>query len=209
MEYPANNGGSNLDDVAYNRKRKLIVIGVVAVFLIIFGLIVVLSNKTQKEKPIPDISNSGRYKDPYSGQTVSDPPDKAPELYGRNPDAPIFLGTTKLLNYGITSHQVKDFQFGIFQYFQSKKQKIKEVSVDVSTITLKPHDRYSSSTVDTVNFDVVIDRTDRFKVQMDYYKLTAIHMYMNDSSGQRVYDSGELDNKEIIPVEQEQYPAPD
>lgn len=208
MEYPANNIGSSPEDANYNRKRKLLIAGVVVILLIIFGIIIALSGKSEKKQDIPDINNSGRYKDPNSGQTVSDPPEKAPELYGRNADAPIFLGDTKLLNYGVSSYQRKDFQFGIFTYFQSVSKKIKEVSVDVSTITIKPHNRSTPTTIDTAYFDVVIDRKDRFKVQMDYYNITAIHMYMTDSTGKQVYDSGELNNKEIIPVEEEVYHSP-
>ena len=199
------NNNSYVDPDLDSRRRKLVIIVGAILFVIILALLIIFTAKDSKKQDIPDIDKGGRYTDPYSGETISDPPDKAPEKYNANPDTPVFLGYTKLLDLGISSTQVNDYQYAIFQKYKTENKKVSEVSIDVKTINLQQHDRYSSSNVDTALFDIVVDRKDRFKVKMDYYDLTKIHLYMFDTTGKQLYDSGELDTMRILPEEVDSY----
>lgn len=178
-------------------KRKLI-IAAIALAVIIGGAALVANNNKDKGNNTKDFTNGqGDYYDPNSKETVSDPNGKSPDTYGRDPAAPIFLGTSNLLDYGVAFDQEQDMQFAVFQYFNGNKQKVKEVSVVVDSIAPVPHDRNSASTVDTINFDIVVDRKTKYKVKMDYFDLSSIQLYMYDEAGNQIYDSGVVSNQHI------------
>lgn len=177
-------------------RRKLIMVAV-ALVVIIGGAALVANNKDKSNNTKDFTNGQGDYYDPNSGETVSDPDGKTPDTYGRNPDAPIFLGTSKLLDYGVGADQEQDLQFAIFQYFNGNKQKVKEVSVVVDTIAPVPHDRNSASTTETINFDIVVDRKTKYKVKMDYFDLSSAQIFMYDTAGNQIYDSGVVSNQHI------------
>ena len=179
-------------------KRKLIITAI-ALVIIIGGAALVANNNNKKSDDNSKDVTTGKneYYDPNSKETISDPDGKSPDNYGRNPDAPIFLGTANLLDYGVASDQEQDMQFAIFQYFNGNKIKVKEVSVVVDSIAPVPHDRNSASTTESINFDVVVDRKTKYKVKMDYFDLSSIQLYMYDAAGNQIYDSGVVSNQHI------------
>jgi hypothetical protein len=180
-------------------RRKIIIIGI-ALFIIIAGVALFANNSSDKgTDDIKDITTGeDQYYDENSKQTISDPEGKTPDVYGQNPDAPIFLGTASLLDYGVASDQEQDMQFAIYQYFNGKNEKVKEVSVAVDTIAPVPRDRNSASTRETINFDIVVDRKTTYKVKMEYFDLVSIQLYLYDSTGAtQLYDSGVVSNQHL------------
>jgi hypothetical protein len=178
-------------------KRKLIITALALVIIIGGASLIANNNKKAADTKKDVTTGNGEYYDPNSKQTVSDPEGKSPDNYGRNPDAPIFLGTSNLLDYGVGSDQEQDLQFAIFQYFNGNKQKVKEVSVVVDSIAPVPHDRNSASTTETINFDIVVDRKTKYKVRMDYFDLSSAQIFMSDTVGTQVYDSGVVSNQHL------------
>lgn len=183
----------------FTKNRKL-VIAVVVVLVAIFGSIILAnSNKKNNDAKAKDVTTGKNdYYDPNSQQTISDPDGKTPENYGVDPNAPTFFGTSNLLDYGVAADQENDMEFAIYQYFNGNNKKVKEVSVVVDSIAPVERDRNSASTTETINFDIVVDRKDRYKVRMDYFDLSSIQLYMTDATGAtQLYDSGVVSNQHL------------
>lgn len=181
------NSPSRLDD---SGRRKFVV--VVAIILLVSGIITLivyaLTSRTQEE-PAP---TDTLYNDPYSGEVISDPPGKASETFGTDPNAPTFFGQSKLLDVGISHFQVRGMQDGVYEYFTSQNQQVREISVVVDTINIVPRSRFSDSTKNTVQFDIVADRKTTYKVTMDYFDIRSIQLYIADDTGKQLFDSGVL-----------------
>src|SRR5688500_8888385 len=101
--------------------RKLIVAG--AAVLVVAGLFLWRGRE----------ENSREYYDKASGETVSDPDNRTPETFGRKGDEPVYLGTSKLLDVGVTSTQLAGTKLAFYNYSKQRKTRIKEVSVDINS----------------------------------------------------------------------------
>jgi hypothetical protein len=178
-------------------KRKLIITAV-ALVIIIGGAALVANNNKDKADTSKDVTTGkGEYYDPNSKETVSDPNGKGPDNYGADPAAPIFLGTSSLLDNGVAFDQEQDMRFAIFQYFNGKKEKVKEVSVVVDSVKPVPRSADDQNPRFTINFNIVVDRKTTYKVRMEYFDLSSIQLYMSDSSGTQIYDSGVVSNQHL------------
>ncbi|MBX6334334.1 hypothetical protein IRY61_03285, partial [Candidatus Saccharibacteria bacterium] len=169
------------------RRRLLIIILIVASILVIIGVIILRLARQEEQTQTPP---NPLYSDPYSGEEISDPPGKTPETFGTDPNAPTFFGQSKLLDVGISHFQVRGMQDGVYKYFKSQSQQVREVSVVVDTINVVPRSRFSDSTKNTVQFDIVADRKTTYKVTMDYFDIRSIQLYIADETGKQLFDSG-------------------
>lgn len=183
----------------FRKNRKLIII--VVLVLVAFGISIIAANTNTKKdaSTTKDVTTgAGEYYDANSKQTVSDPAGKTPENYGTESDAPAFFGTSNLIDYGLSAAQEKDMEFAIYKYFNANSKKISEVSIVVDSIAPVERDRDSVSTTETINFDFVVDRKDRYKVRMDYFDLISIQMYISDATGtNQLHDSGVVSNQSL------------
>jgi hypothetical protein len=137
-------------------------------------------------------SDSGTYYDPGSRETVSDPPGKTPENFGGDSKEPIYLGFSKLLGSGLTNYQLSALKKGLFDYSVVKNLGIKELSIDIDSIEFAPRSRENPSEVETLYFDLTIDRKERHKVQLDYMGLSTVRFYLYKNSVV-IYDSQNID----------------
>jgi hypothetical protein len=176
-------------------RKKLLVAAIVVVLILVGASFFGNKNKPQETKDIT--TGETDYVDPNSGDVVSNPEGKTPDKYGTVMDAPIFLGLGGLLDVGIAKDQTDDFKFAMYQYITSAKLKTKEVSINQQSIAVTPRDRESESTIEVVNFDIVLDRKDLYKVKMEYFDLDSIHLYIYDTAGKQLYDSGIVVNQEL------------
>lgn len=102
-------------------------------------------------------------------------------------------GSTELLNHGLSSQQLTNLKLAYFQYFQSIQQEIR--GMKLSNINKVPHDRYSASTTDTINFTTTLDSKATYSTKLEYFNLTGIRLYLYDTkSGSLIYDSKTLNN---------------
>ncbi|HEU4914144.1 MAG TPA: hypothetical protein VFT16_01935 [Candidatus Saccharimonadales bacterium] len=181
-----------------SRKKIFIITAVIVLAMAAVALLSRGGGNSGNEDVKDVTTGKGEYYDPNSKQTVSNPQGKAPDTYGRDAAAPIYLGTASLLDYGVTSGQEQDMQFAIYQYFKSEGQKVKEVSVVVDSIAVEPYDSNNENTLGTINFDIVVDRKTKYKVKMNYFDLVSIQLYLYDATGAtQLHDSGVISNQHL------------
>lgn len=188
-----NSGDLTDEEKAAARKRQLL-IGGGALFVIIIVLLSIMSaGRDQTALKETEL----RY-DSNSGDTVSDPAGKTPDTYGTLADAPIFLGFERLVGEGVTIDQLNSLKYAFYQYGKTAKLNLKEVSVSVDTVSPVPHDRFSSSTVDKINFNAILDQKTKVKVTLEYWEFESIRLLLHDSTAKKLlYDSGEVRNKSL------------
>lgn len=168
--------------------RKLAVIfgGVVILIFIVMTIILI-----KRPRPNPSPTQETVYHDPYSGETVTDIKGKTPDTYGTNPDKPIYLGISKLLDYGVTATQLEDFKQAVYNYSLNRNPRITEISIHVATLKRKVPDPNSDSVIDTLFFDVTINRKDTYQAQFDYSLLNTGHLYLSQNN-KIIFDSGDI-----------------
>lgn len=164
--------------------KTWVVIGGIFGLLILVGIVIAITAGHPAEKP----KNSSHI-DNFSGETVSSPPGKTPELFGTS-NKPLKLGFDKLLNYGIGIDQLGSIEAAFDTYSNTLKQSPKQISVGASSITSQ--DNFSDPTAPFVIL---------FKVQFDsgkIYQAKDIYTGLNDArlilldlkTSQQLYDSG-------------------
>lgn len=117
-------------------KKRLIIAA------ILFGLVVIVVVIFAVIQQVQQSSNSNQqpktttYTDPYSGETLTETEGKQGETYNSRGGA-VFLGSSKLLEYGVPSNQLERLKSVVNKYSMKreaqKESKITEASVDVST----------------------------------------------------------------------------
>lgn len=169
----------------YLNKRMLIVLGGFASLFILVLLIIILTVQTKKS----DTSTGATYYDPLSHETVSNPPGKAPDVFGSNPDRPVYLGFDDLLNNGLTLDQLSFLKTGFYNYSKASGG-IKEISVDIASIT-NSHDKATPGSAFVIEFNVRTDRKNDFLAQIQYRDLSSLKLILLDPKTRaQVFDSG-------------------
>lgn len=163
-------------------KQKIITVTAVVCIAAVATLVTFMDSR----KSPPDINE---YKDPLSGQTVSDPEGKSPESFGISDNQPIFLGFDALLKRGLTFEQLNNLKQAFYNYSESKPQPLDEISADISSIA-SHRGRSGDNIIFYLQFDVRFDRKETQKARVDYNGLNSIRLYISDaSSGKVIYDS--------------------
>ncbi len=177
--------------------KKNIAIALAIAAVVIIGIIVVLVVSSNNKKPSPKTEEQTQYYDKGSGQTVSDPEGRVPESYGAPNQELVFLGISKILDYGITFDQLNTLQYAFDQYSKSSGKNLKEISFQVATINHTTTETEQAIT-NILSFDVKFDRKDTvYKAKVDYSGLSTIRLYLSDSKGKQFYDSGSLTKKSL------------
>ncbi len=168
-----------------SNKVKLIIAAVI-------GLVVVILVTSFVLKPKANV-NANEHYDANSGETVSDPVGKGADKYGTNGDEPIYLGISILIDHGVTYDQIGDLKKAFYAFSKKSPVRIKEVSIKVSSIRNAPHNAESESTVDTIYFDVVMDRKTTYQAKFEYSNLNTAQLYLyQDGSKSIFFDSGKI-----------------
>jgi hypothetical protein len=164
-------------------KSQKIAIAVIVSFLFLIGIALFATNRAGQN------NKTGEYLDPYSHQTVSNPPGKGPDTYGTQSDTPVYLGIEKLLDHGLSFDQLDNLKYAFYRYSLSRPNHIHEVSLDVDHITTK----YNSSDPNAhyfIFFNVRFDRKNTYKAQVEYTGLNDVRLYLIDVRTNKVlYDS--------------------
>lgn len=181
----------NNPGTAPGNRRKLILVVIGVVCFVLFSAWVMYSVLTRNDSG-GNKTDTGSYYDPGSRETVSDPPGKTPENFGGDSKEPIYLGFSKLLGSGLTNYQLSALKKGLFDYSIVKNLGIKELSIDIDSVEFAPRSRENPSEVETLYFDLTIDRKEKHKVQLDYTGLSTVrfNIYKN---GTVIYDSQNID----------------
>lgn len=160
-------------------KNKVIIILIalspVIISLLVFGFINIRK----------DTSNPDEYYDKGSGETVSNPKNKTPEIFGIEPGEPTYLGFSKLIDAGLTTEQL-DLVKSIFAVFSlSDDRYITELSVTINTIEQNISDESLS-----ISFEITADRKTKYSCIVSYTGLSDARLVVSDSEGKQIFDSG-------------------
>lgn len=159
-----------------------IIISLVLLFFIVFS-----SNKKSKDGAV------GEYYDPGSGETVSDPKDRAPEKVGQTSPEITYLGISKLLDAGVTEFQLDSFRLALNMFSGTNNYFIKEASVTVSSITseqIQEGDFYR-----VIKFELVVNRNTNYNAELYLESLSNVKLKLIEND-KLVFDSPMFDSKE-------------
>ena len=107
----------------------------------------------------------------------------------------LYYGFDQLSSFGISNYQITNLKSAIKQYIKQSNQSITAVTITSGSVTVAPHDRYSSSTRSTVQFSLTFGQAS-YTARMDYFNITGIHLYLYDSNTKLVYDSGDINSSQ-------------
>lgn len=164
-------------------KRALVTLG--AAFLVVAAVLAVIIFAVIDRPQDP----KREYRDPFSGEVVSDPVGKTPDKFGTVDDLPLFLGFDDLIDHGLSQEQLQGLKTAFYNYSKTLEQPLKEISIDVKNIVDTKEERGNEQFF-VSNFPVMLDRKDVYKAKIEYTGLNDIRLYIYD--GQRrtlVYDS--------------------
>jgi hypothetical protein len=168
-----------------NSKRRLVLFGAILLTLLVIGLILSFASPSKPNTP-------GQHIDPFSHETVSNPPGKAPDKFGIPTDTPVYLGFDKLLNYGLGFGQLKNVQTAFYRYSHSLPKPIGQISVDVDHISTQ-HDPTNPSSPFDISFKVQFDENKVYQAKVEYTGLNDVRLFITDpSSNKIIYDSQTL-----------------
>lgn len=117
------------------RLRILIIIGFILLSALIVGVIALITsnNSSQSDQPAQTETT-----DPSSGDTVQDTEGKTPEKFGVNPNQPIYLGFSELLDRGMELEEVDNAKAFLNDYvnkqLQEGKPKIEQISIVADSV---------------------------------------------------------------------------
>ena len=108
----------------------------------------------------------------------------------------IFLGSSRLLDEGISIEQLKTYEYAAYQYFKTLNPKVTEISIDKTTIKFKLHDPNSTNTRDNLSFTVVTNRITKYTASLDVFDTSSVQLKLfTQENNSQVYDSGVVTNK--------------
>lgn len=168
------------------RNKRFIVVLAIALAAVLIGTGLLLFGQDNKPAPVKT-----EYKDPWTGEVVSDPEGKTPDKFGTNSDQPIFLGLDKLLQHGLSYEQLKLAENAYYAYSKAHDSYVKEISIDVSRID----DRRRGSGDDitfTSSFPTKINRSEIVTTNLEYVGLSDLRLILTDGAGKMLYDSGQM-----------------
>lgn len=180
-----------------NKAKKILVIvaGVVCVVLLVY-----VASRGGNQNPVtPSVGlTDNSYYDPYSGETVDYPGGKAPDVYGNTAPELVFLGSSRLLDEGISLEQLKSYEYGAYQHFKGQSPKVTELSIDRSTVKFTLHDQNSTEPRDNISFTLVANRTTKYKASLDCIGASSIQLKLyNIENNSQVFDSGVVTNQSL------------
>ena len=129
-------------------------------------------------------NQAGEYYDPLSKQTVSDPPDKGPDVFNSYSNLPVYLGFDALIDQGMTLEQLSTLKLAFYNYSQTLPKPIKEISLAVDSI-----DTEREGSIWYISFPVRFNRQTDYQAKVDYTDLDTIRLYLSDNDGQVLFDS--------------------
>lgn len=168
-------------------KKQLLAVGIVTLFSLGFIVLAVTNAKSNKSTTFKDTT----YYDPASKQVVSSPANKSPETFSEDPNTPVYLGFSDLLDYGISEDQLTGIKQAFEQYLNQVKTTPREVSIFVDSISSAPYD--ITDPYQTISFKTLISRKTTVLTVVNSHDLTYSHVYIKDETGSKtLYDSGEI-----------------
>jgi hypothetical protein len=110
-----------------------------------------------------------------------------------------FVNEDALINDGVTTEQIDSMEQAFFLFDKTAKS----VTIDASSVQQAPVNPASTSSIFTMNFTVTIDQT-TYQAQLNYNEddLASIELFLTNSQGTQVYDSGVINTSEGVGASQ-------
>jgi hypothetical protein len=150
-----------------SRKRIIIIITIIALFIILIGIIFAINSGNINSTKDPSITNI--YVDPGSGETVYSTPNKTSEKAGGS--SVVILGLSKLLDIGITSNQIIKLRTYFSNYASAQNPKITEISITVASIK-----RTINNGEVTLDFTITINRGSTMNAKIIYNNINDLNL---------------------------------
>lgn len=174
----------------YNQRawsKKMLVLGVLAVVVILGFIFLLTRNQPSPAEPV----ELNEYHDPASGETISDPEGKSPEIYGINDEPLVYLGFSKLLETGVSRFQADAIKLAFEDFNKEYDKDLKEVSIFVDTIKREPYDP-NVDEYRRVVFDVIVNRSETYQAAIEYNSIRSARLVLVNS-GSEIYRSAMID----------------
>jgi len=168
-----------------NRNRRIAIIAASAVFVLAIIAIAIATSSSLQSKPKASPTPTGN---PTPTPLATPAPTPTPSDPAKAPAVINFLGTDSFLEYGITADQLDDIKFAFKKYVASAK--LSTQTITVTNIVIAPHD--PNSDTDTATFTAALDNL-TLGGRFDYSNLTAGRLYLTNSAGTQIFDSGTID----------------
>lgn len=108
---------------------------------------------------------------------------------------PTYSGIDGMVYLGLSSFQANNLRFALGNYVAANEPQT--TSIELLDLQPAPRDRFTASTVNTINFTVRIGRGKEVPAKIEYFDLSAIHLYLYDkNTGAVLYDSGVINHKD-------------
>jgi len=107
-----------------------------------------------------------------------------------NNQPPTFLGTSSLINNGLTTQQVQDFEQGVTNFAQSQKLNFSSAVVNQSTVT---SDTNNGNGIFGINFTFSINSID-YSANIQYSGLQSVQLNIYNNQGTELYQYGNLNS---------------
>ena len=144
------------------------------------GFLALLSSQLKSKKP--SISGESSYKDPLSGETVTNVKGKTPENYDGAKNEVTYLGVSKLIDAGMTQTQLENLKIIVGQFSKDKNLSITELSVDVANIT-----SFNENDQNGLDFPVKINRSTTYSTSVRFIDFSDITVSFT-SNGVKEYE---------------------
>ena len=181
---------NNSVDQNTHRKKAIIKSTVVVIFLLTISIVIVIITRTGN-----DNQDTSEYFDPGSGETISDHKNKSPETFNSDPDQPVFLGFSKLIDYGVTQYQVEGLKRILSMYSKTNGKSIKEASISIDTIKYDNNNDDPNSLIHYASFDMTINRTDKYTAKLSLDGINMVQLNLS-KDGTVIYQSDNYDTTE-------------
>jgi hypothetical protein len=107
--------------------------------------------------------------------------------------APIVTSIDDLVYLGISSFQADNLRYALGVYASQAPAAMK--TIDITDAEAAPHN--PDSIIQSVSFGLSVDSEPALKAKMEYFDLSAVHLYIYDAQTNKlVYDSGVINHKE-------------
>lgn len=164
-------------------KTKIIILIAIALILFLFLTL------APKDSEIINVEDN-EYYDPGSGETVFNPSDRDPESVGSLTKDIVHLGTSSLLDVGMSMDQIDLYKQAVTNYSESKNSYVDEVSINISTI--ETDSSHEKGYYNTINFELTINRQDVYDAEINLSGISTIEFNIQDKAGNLIYTSGDI-----------------
>jgi len=109
---------------------------------------------------------------------------------GATTQGPSYTGTGGLINNGVSTQQIQDYEQAIASFAQSKSLTLTLININQSSIIPEPLNTYSDGSFG-INFSVTLNNNLTYNAKIHCVGLNQAELYLYDtSSGAQIFDSG-------------------